>query len=165
MLELPAASERSEQADHEPVDVEHRERVREAILRGPLPDLGERVEVARDRPARDLDALGRAGRARGVHHERDVVVGEVVGERLVAGRPVRAVNVGAGEVVQLRRRVDALPGEKPLGGAVVEDVAELAGAEPGVDRDDRDAGGERPDDRDRELERGLGPDRDAAGSV
>ena len=57
VAQLAAAAQRAEQAEHEAVDVEEREAVREHVGAGPLPGVGERVEVGRDRAARQHGAL------------------------------------------------------------------------------------------------------------
>ena len=59
VAQLAAAAQRAEQAEHEAVDVEERQPVGEDVLAGPVPRVGERVEVGGDRAARQDRALGR----------------------------------------------------------------------------------------------------------
>ena len=65
-----AAAQRPEHAQDQPVDVEQRQPVRDDVLTGPRPRVGERVEVGGDRPPRQHDALRRPGRARRVDDDR-----------------------------------------------------------------------------------------------
>ena len=99
--------------------VEQREPVGDDVVAGPVPGVGERVEVRRDRAPRQHDALRRPGRAGRVDDDRG---------RLVVGlaRPV----AGGGEI-------DVV--EHDLRRAVGQDVLELALARLRVDRDDRHA--------------------------
>ena len=156
----PPQPQRPEHADHQAVDVEERERLGEPVVAGPLPDRGERVEVRLDRPARDLNALRRAGRAGRVEDEGGVLGPERVGQR----RPGRDVegDVDALDRGELLCHLGAGAGEQQLGLGVGGDVLELAAAVGRVDRDDRDARGERAEDGDADLRLVLGPDGDAA---
>ena len=165
VLDLPAAAQRAQHADDQPVHVEHRQRVRDPVIGGPLPDLGQRIEVGGDRSSRDLDALRRPGGARRVHHERHVLLGELVPEPGVARAEAVEIDVESGHARELLGRLDPGPGQQPLGAAVGDDVLELARAETGVERHHGHPGGERPDDRDARLECRLGPDRDPVGAV
>ena len=61
VLHRAAEADRAEQPEHEPVDVEERQPVDERVGVRPLPDGRERIEVGRDRAARDDGPLGRAG--------------------------------------------------------------------------------------------------------
>ena len=61
VLHRAAEANRAEQPEHEPVDVEERQPVDERVGVRPLPDGRERIEVGRDRAARDDGTLGRAG--------------------------------------------------------------------------------------------------------
>ena len=102
----------------------------------------QRVEVGGDGPPGQHRALGRAGRARRVDDER---------RRLVVG--LRREEAPAGVEVDLcprQRRhaagqVGAGRAEHQLGGAVRDDVGELALARLRVDRRDGHAGQQRPD--------------------
>ena len=158
VTQLAAAPEGAEQAEHQAVHVEERERVGQAVLAGPPPRVGERVEVGGDGPAREDGALGGPRRARGVDDERGVLVVEVVRWELAAAlvdvdpQLARAVQRGRG----LGRRAD-----EDLGGAVREDVATLILPEPRIHRHERDAGGDRAHDGDAGLEARLRPHRGA----
>ena len=84
VAQLAAAAQRPEQAEHEPVHVEQRQPVREDVLAGPLPGVGEPVEVRGDRAARQHRALRPAGRAGRVDDERGVLVARVAAGQLAA---------------------------------------------------------------------------------
>ena len=134
------------------MDVEQRQPVGEDVLAGPLPGVGEPVEVGGDRAARELRALGAAGGAARVDDQRRV---------LVAGGAVRQLAVA-------RVEVDATPSGPPsddVGRRVGQHVLELAAAELRVDGHERRAGDERGDGGDARLERRLRPHRDAFGAV
>ena len=83
VAQLAAPAQRAEDADHEPVDVEQRQPVREHVLAGPVPGVGERVEVGAHAAAREHGALGPAGRAARVDDQRRVLVAPL---RARAGR-------------------------------------------------------------------------------
>jgi hypothetical protein len=141
------------------VDVEEREPVGEDVLTGPVPRVGEAVEVGGDRAPRQHRALGLPGGPARVDDQRRVLVAGVrAGQLAPAGVDVdgeRAWCVG-----EVAGRADD---DIRLG--VGQDVLELAAAELRVDRDERDAGGERGHRGHARLERRLGPHRDALRAV
>ena len=57
VAQLAAAAQRAEQPEHEAVDVEQRQAVGEDVLAGPVPRVGEAVEVGGDRAPRQDRAL------------------------------------------------------------------------------------------------------------
>jgi hypothetical protein len=59
------------------VDVEQRQSVGDDVALGPLPHLGQRVQVGADRPAREHCALGPAGGARRVDDQRRALRGQL----------------------------------------------------------------------------------------
>ena len=123
LAEVPraaAAPQRAEHAEDQPVHVEQRQPVRDDVLAGPLPGVGERVEVRGERAARQHDALRRAGRPGRVDDDRGrLVVGLVDGQSPDARRSTSSSTMS--------------------GRAVGQDVLELALARLRVDRDDRHA--------------------------
>ena len=161
VAQLAAAAQRSEQAEHEAVDVEQRQPVGQDVVARPVPRVGEPVEVGGDRAPRQHGALRAAGRAGRVDDQRRVLVTRRDGGKVAAAR----CRIGAGEarrVVELRQPAGGRADED-VGTAVGQHVRELAGAELRVDGDDRDARLQRGDHRDARRERGVGPDRDALG--
>ena len=117
--------------------MEQREPVREDVLAGPVPRVGEAVEVRGDRAPRQDRALGLPGRPARVDDQRRVLVaGGALGQLAAAGVDVDGEPArGVGEVVgraddDVRLRVG-------------QDVLELPAAELRVDRDERHAGGDR----------------------
>ena len=161
VAQVPAEAQRAERPEHEAVDVEERQCVHEPVLAGPLPGVGQRVEVRGDRAPRHERALGPPGGARRVDDERrGVVVEPFVGGQRAALR----VDVDGRD---RRRRVRGV--QRALGGAqhdlrlrVADDVGQLARAQLRVQRDELDPGGQAADDGDAGLERGLRPDGGAA---
>ena len=119
---------------------------------------GERVEVGGDRAQGQHRALRRAGRARGVHDDRRVLVARSARQVAAARSEVDGDRLG-------NRRVEARRHQHQLRLAVGQDVAELALARLRVDRDDRHARGQRPGDARDHLRLVHGPDGDAAGSA
>ena len=69
----PAAAQRAEDPDHQPMDVEQRQPVGDHVALGPGPCVGERVEVGGDRPPRQHRALGRPGGPRGVDDQSRIL--------------------------------------------------------------------------------------------
>ena len=141
--------------------MEERQPVGDDVVGGPLPGIGEGVEVGGDRAAGQDGALGRAGGPRGVDDQR---------RSLLVGL-VREVAAARGEVhVDARPRrkrsgqVDARRAEDGLGRGVLEDVPQLAPAGLGVDGHRGDTGEERADDGDGRLGRGHRPHADPLGA-
>ena len=98
VAQLAAPAQRAEQPEHEPVDVEQRQPVGEDVLAGPLPGVGEPVEVGGDRAARQHRALRPAGGARRVDDQRRVLVaGGALRQLAAAGVDVDGDAVGAAE--------------------------------------------------------------------
>ena len=152
VAQLAAAAQRAEQPEHEPVDVEERQAVGEDVVAGPLPGVGEAVEVGGDRAARQDRALRLAGRPARVDDQRRVLVAaRALGQLAAAGVDVDGEPVG--------------PAEDDVGLRVGEHVLELAAPELRVDRHERRAGGERGHGGDAGLERRLRPHRDPLGAV
>ena len=121
VAQLAAAAQRAEEAEHEPVDMEQRQPVREHVLAGPLPGIGEPVEVRRDAAPRQDRALRPAGGAGGVDDQRGVLVAGVDGGQLAAagvevdGEAARRVlELGQGVLGRADDRVRAAVGEHVL---------------------------------------------------
>ena len=148
VVHAAAAPDRPERAEDQPVDVEQRQAVRDHVLAGPLPRLGERVEVRGDRPPRQHRALRRPGGAGRVDHDRRSVVARLVGNRAALRLEI---DVDAAALLDGVGHVGARRAEHELGVRVVEDVRELAGPGLGVDRRHRHAGQQRTDHPDRHL--------------
>ena len=159
MLDAPAAAQGPQDAEHQPMDVEERQRVGEPIVGGPRPHLGEGIEVGDDRPPRDDGALGRPGRPRGVENKRRVLVAERVGQ---PGARRSRVQLGARQALECRGELGACRRDDEPWLAVAEDVLELACPGARVDRHDRSTGGESAEHADAGLHAGRRPDRDAA---
>ena len=128
---------------------------------GPLPGVGEGVEVRRDRAARQDGALGRAGGARGVDDQGRRLLVRLVRE-LAAARV--EVDLDARPLRQRLGQLDAGRAQDRLGRGVVDDVAELALARLGVDGHDGDPGQQRADDGHARLGRRHRPHADALGA-
>ncbi len=108
--------------------------------------------------------LGGPGGARRVHDERHVLVAQFVREcrRPRARRYRRQYDRG-----RVNDRGDSTVGQaSSLSGALSATMCSSSRAPaPGIDRDHADAGGQRADDRDAQLERRLGPHGDAGGAL
>ena len=109
--------------------------------------------------ARQDGALGAAGRARGVDHERGILVAGLRGRQVAAAR-AEVDREPARRMLERRERV-AGGADDHVGPAVAEHVLELRAAQLRVDRHERDAGAEGGGRRDAGLQRRLGPHRDA----
>ena len=120
-------------AEHEAVDVEERQAVGEHVLAGPLPGVGERVEVGGDRAAGEHRALGRPVVPRRVDDQRRVA------RRWLARRgQLGAAGVDVDRAARAaRREVGAGAPTMTSGALSVSDVLELAAAELRVDRHER----------------------------
>ena len=136
-----AAPHRPERAEDQPVHVEQRQRVGDDVVAGPLPRLGQRVEVGGERAPRQHRALRRPGGAGRVDDDRGRVLRRL--GRQVTARARLEIHFDP----VLHRRLDAGRREHELGSAVLEDVRELAAAGLRVDRRDRHPGQQRADDR------------------
>ena len=165
VLGRAAAAQRPEHPDDQPVHVEHRQGVSDAVRSRPLPDLGQRVEIGRDRAAGICTPLGGPVVPDVYITNAHVLGAEVVGEGGAGDVARGQIDVDTSHTGQFSRRRDPGPREQLLGRAVLHDVPKLARAEAGVDRDDAHTRGQRPDDRDAQLERRLGPHRDPARAV
>ena len=163
VAERATSTQGTEQPDHKPVDMEQRQPVDDDVITGPVPGVGERVEVGGERPLRQDRALGATGGPRRVDDQRRIVV-RGGGVRQLA--PTGAdVDREATERVRERRHGLIRGADQHVGLAVGEDVQQLRTAELGVDRDQRGAHAHHGHGGYTELERRLGPDGDATRPV
>ena len=153
-----AEPQRPEHAEHEPVHVKQRQAVGQHVVAGPLPGLGQRVQVGGDRAARQQHALRRAGRARRVDHERRRLGVGFARQRLIG---TAQLHVEALELIQRRRQFGAGCGQHQARLAVVDDVPELTLAGLRVDRDHGNSRGQCADHRYARLQRRCRPYRNA----
>ena len=156
-----AAAQRPEDPEHEPVDVEERQRLDEHVAAVPAPRVRERIEVRRDRSSWQLDALRRSRCPGRVDDQR--------GSLVVARRAVAVGRSGGARRHPRQRRERGgqhrVPrGDDEVGPAVGDHVGELALARRRVHRHDCDPGGERPDDGDDRVQRRRRVDGDAVGA-
>ena len=153
---MTASAQRAERAEYQPVDVEDRQRVRQSILRGPRPGVGERVEVGGDRTPWKQYALRLPGGAGRVHHERDPLGVRRCLRKLPGRVQLDAESPQVAQRGHLRRTNDR------LGLGVGQDVIQLGATELGVQRNQLDPGLDHCDGRDDRLQSVLGPNGRAA---
>jgi hypothetical protein len=147
-------SQRSEQTQHQPVHVEQRQSVHQGVVGGPLPRLGERIEVGGDRLTAQLHPFGRAGGARGVDDQRGVLRGRL-------GKSVPGPGVHPHRDVRQTLRLVGHRAEPRLGPRIGEDVAPLGLPDVGRYRDHRHAGDQASGDGQRGGSGRRGQHRDA----
>ena len=156
-----AEAQRPERAEHEPVDVEQRQRVDQHVVAVHSPRVGERVEVRRDRASRQLDALRRPGRPRRVDDQRGSLV---VARRAVAVGRSGERGAPRGSAASGRRAAPRPRGDDEVGPAVGDHVGELALARRRVDRHDCDTRRRAPRRRRRPCRARRRADGDAVGA-
>ena len=129
--------------EREPVDVEQRQDVDQHVVGREPPAVAERPEARGEVGVRVDDPLGPAGRARAVEHQAGVVaVDRGLGETALGGVPGLAVGHQGAQLGQRRlERLDdrplVLPGHHDPRAAVLEEVTQLVGGEPGIQRQAR----------------------------
>src|SRR5947208_708654 len=72
----PTAADRTEDPEHQAVNVKQRQPVGDDVILGPVPHLSQAIEVGGDSAPRQDRSLWATGRARRVDDERRVLVGE-----------------------------------------------------------------------------------------
>ena len=160
--------QRAVDARAQPVEVEERQRVGQAVVGLPAPGEPQGLDAGHQVAVRQQGALGGAGGARGVDEQGrvggalggQVAPGAGAGARTTA-RAGRRVEVDAGHRHGAGRRLRdpraplAVVDHRGPGGGVAHDVGDLGLPVLGVDRDDHHPGPQRPD---------VGDDRGHAGA-
>ena len=157
--ESAAEPKRPQHPEHEAVDVEEGQTVDENVVGRPFPDLGQRIEVRGERPPRQDDALGQAGRPGRVDDERRRLRIRLLRQRHGRGPGRRRDDLEPWNRPKDGRQLGAGRAEHERGGAVRDDMCELPLPRSGVDRHGRGSRGERRCDSDAGLELGHRPHR------